>query len=358
VHALAGVHGRVAGHFRDQRCAAGLIEMHVGLLAETLDQRDVARERRRVGRGAERQMFGADAERDGCARRERGAVARQRERFAGGHERDGRAPGVAGDDDGRQEVHPRRADEAGDEAAGRMVIEVERRADLRDAAVPRGVGARVQQHDLVGERHRLGLVVRHVDDARALELPMQLRDLDARLAAQCRVEVRQRFVEQEHPGLAHDRAADRDALPLSAGQRLRLALEQRVELQDPRGVAHLAVDLGLRHARELQAERHVLVDGHVRKQRVALEHHRDAALGGRHVVDAAAVDRQLAVAQILEARDHPQQRRLAAARRAQEHAELVRADVQIDVAYDRRVLAISLLHATHRDARHCLRSMF
>ncbi|EDT05454.1 conserved hypothetical protein [Burkholderia ambifaria IOP40-10] len=239
-----------------------------------------------------------------------------------------------------------------------MVIEVERRADLRDAAVLRGVGAGVQQHDLVGERHRFGLVVRHVDDARAFELPVQLRDFDAGLAAQRRVEIRQRFVEQEHAGLAHDRAADRDALPLAAGQRLRLALEQRIELQDPRGVAHLPVDLGLRHTRELQPERHVLVDRHVRKQRVALEHHRDAALGGRHVVDAAAVDRQLAVAQVLEARDHPQQGRLAAAGRPEEHAELVRADLQIDVANDRRVLAIGFLHASHRDARHCLRSMF
>ena len=36
-------------------------------------------------------------------------------------------------DRGRQHVHRRRADEAGDEEVGRAVVEVERRADLLDA---------------------------------------------------------------------------------------------------------------------------------------------------------------------------------------------------------------------------------
>jgi hypothetical protein len=45
---------------------------------------------------------------------------------------------------------------------------------------------------------------------------------------------------------------------------------------------------------ELQAEGHVVVQAHVRIQRVALEHHRDAALRGRHVVDDAAADAQFA----------------------------------------------------------------
>ena len=43
--------------------------------------------------------------------------------------------------------------------------------------------------------------------------------------------------------------------------------------------------LGL--ARQLQAEGHVVGDRHVRIERVALEHHGDAALGRRQVVDHA-----------------------------------------------------------------------
>jgi hypothetical protein len=47
---------------------------------------------------------------------------------------------------------------------------------------------------------------------------VQLGDLDAHLHAQRGVEVRQRLVEQEDLGVAHDGAADGDALALAAGQ--------------------------------------------------------------------------------------------------------------------------------------------
>ena len=49
-----------------------------------------------------------------------------------------------------------RADEAGDEQIVRLVVELERRADLLDVAA-------VEHHDLVGHGHRLDLVVGHVD---------------------------------------------------------------------------------------------------------------------------------------------------------------------------------------------------
>ena len=54
---------------------------------------------------------------------------------------------------------------------------------------------------------------------------MQALDLDAHLRAQLGVEVGQRLVEQEHLRVAHDAAAERDALLLAAGQLLRLALQ-------------------------------------------------------------------------------------------------------------------------------------
>ena len=64
---------------------------------------------------------------------------------------------------------------------------------------------------------------------------MQLGDLDAHLHAQLGVEVRQRLVEQERLGLAHDGAADGDALALAAGQLPRLAVHQLLQLQHARG---------------------------------------------------------------------------------------------------------------------------
>ena len=131
-----------------------------------------------------------------------------------------------------EEIHARRADEAGDEQIGGMVVEVERRADLLDHA-----GA--QHHDAVGERHRLDLVVGDEDHGRA-EPPVQLLDLHPHLHAQLRVEVGERLVEEEYPRLAHDGAADGDALALAAGKLPGPPVEQLVDLQDLRGLARRA----------------------------------------------------------------------------------------------------------------------
>ena len=78
---------------------------------------------------------------------------------------------------GRQDVHLRRADEAGDEPVGRVVVELERRAELHHPAV-------VQHHDPVGQRHRLDLVVRDVDHrgARARGAAWRSRCASARAA--------------------------------------------------------------------------------------------------------------------------------------------------------------------------------
>ena len=106
----------------------------------------------------------------------------------------------------------------------RLVVELERRADLLDDAV-------VHHHDLVGHGHGLDLVVRDVD-GRGLQPLVQLLDLGAHLHAQLGVEVGQRLVEQEHLRIAHDRAAHGDALALAAGKLARIAVEQRRQAED------------------------------------------------------------------------------------------------------------------------------
>ena len=80
-----------------------------------------------------------------------------------------------------KEVHRRRADEAGDELIGRVVVELERRADLRDQTV-------LHHDDAVGERHRLDLVVGDVDRgdveglcSRLISMRIWLRSLASRL---------------------------------------------------------------------------------------------------------------------------------------------------------------------------------
>src|SRR5690606_22955908 len=72
----------------------------------------------------------------------------------------------------------------------------------------------------------------------------------------------------------------------------------------------------------------------MRVERVGLEHHRDAALARLHVVAARAVDQEIAGRDILQPRDHAQQRRLAAARRADEDDKLAIGDVEVDAPDD------------------------
>ena len=165
-----------------------------------------------------------------------------------------------------------------------------------------------------------------------------------------------RLVEQKYFRLPHDGAAHRDALALAAGELPRLAVEHRADFENARGFLDAGVDLGLRHAAVAQAIGHVVVDAHMRIERVILEHHGDVALGRLDLVDDAPADVDLAAGDGLEPRDHPQQRGLAAAGGADQHAELAVADLQAD-ALDRlkaarigladvlreRTLAISLL---------------
>ena len=130
---------------------------------------------------------------------------------------------VAHLDRAADEVHRRRADEAGDEQVGRIVVDLLRRADLADLAV-------LHHHDAIAQRHRLDLVVGHVHD-RGLDALVQQLDLGAHVHAQLRVEVRQRLVEQEQRRVAGERPAHGDALALAARQLRRLAVEQVLHLQ-------------------------------------------------------------------------------------------------------------------------------
>ena len=99
-------------------------------------------------------------------------------------------------------------------------------------------------------------------------------------AAQRRVEVRERLVEEEGGRVAHDGAADRDALALAAGELAGAAIEVVGQVQDARRrCAHLLVDRRLVLAGHLEREGDVLADRHVRVERVGLEHHRELALG-------------------------------------------------------------------------------
>jgi hypothetical protein len=106
----------------------------------------------------------------------------------------------------REKIHP--ADELGDEARRRTLVDVGGPADLLDAPG-------VHHRNAVRHDERLALVVRDEHRGNA-EPALQARDLDSHLVAQLQVEIRQRLVEQQHRRIDDERASERDALALPA----------------------------------------------------------------------------------------------------------------------------------------------
>ncbi len=181
----------------------------------------------------------------------------------------------------------------------------------------------------VTHRHRLDLIVGDVHGGDA-EPPLQRGDLGAGLDAQLGVEVGQRFVHQEDLGLADDGAPHRHPLALPARQLGGLAIEVVGDIEDRRRLADASHPLLLLDALDLEMEADVLGDGHVRVERVRLEHHRDVAVAGRQVGDFAIADEHGSFVDRLEPGEHPERGRLAAPGRADQHQELTVGDLEVE----------------------------
>src|SRR5262249_49865041 len=107
------------------------------------------------------------------------------------------------------------ADEAGHEVAGGLLVDLDRRAPLLDAAL-------VEHGQAGAHGQRLFLVVGDVDDADPY-LTLEALELELHLLAEFRIQRPQRLVEQEHLRLVDDGARQRDPLPLATGELDRLA---------------------------------------------------------------------------------------------------------------------------------------
>ena len=88
-------------------------------------------------------------------------------------------------------------------------------------------------------------------------LLLQDADLARHLLAQRGIQVGQRLVEQQHARLDRQRARQRDALLLAAGQLARQARGERLELGQAQHLGHARLRGGRRHAPHLQPERDV-----------------------------------------------------------------------------------------------------
>ncbi|MDT4875493.1 hypothetical protein FQZ97_1108650 [compost metagenome] len=117
------------------------------------------------------------------------------------------------------------------------------------------------------------------------------------------------------------------------------------------GFVDASLDLGSWSAGELEREAHIVAHIHMRIERIGLEHHRQVALLGRHVVDDLATDGDLARGDILEASDHAQQSGLAASGRTDQHHKLAIAHFERNVVKDADA-AIALADMLEFDFRH------
>ena len=159
---------------------------------------------------------------------------------------------------------------------------------------------------------------------------MEAFQVGAGLEAEERVEVRERFVHEQHRRVHDERAGDGDALALTAGKLRGVTLEERRQAEELGALADARIDLRLRDTMHPQAESDVARHGHMWEHGVALEHHRDVAVARREIGDIALADSDVAAIETLQTRDTPQQRRLAASRRAEQDHELAVAYVDRD----------------------------
>ena len=89
--------------------------------------------------------------------------------------------------------------------------------DAPRAAPICSIAALVHDRDPVGHRQRLLLVVGHVEE-RDPDVALDPLELDLQSLAQLQVERAERLVEQQHLGEVDERARQRDALLLAAGE--------------------------------------------------------------------------------------------------------------------------------------------
>ena len=169
---------------------------------------------------------------------------------------------------------------------------------------------------------------------------VELAQPAAQLAAHLGVERAERLVEQQHPRLDGQRAGQRHALALAAGELGGMALAEAVELHELEQVARRGGRS--RGRRPLAARPHAQAEGdvlghrHVAEQGVVLEDEADAALAHRHARGVLVAEQDAAGARHLEAGDEAQERRLARARRAEQRQELAGGDLEVETGNRRR----------------------
>ncbi len=196
-----------------------------------------------------------------------------------------------------------------------------------------GIGR--QHEDAVAHQHRfLDVVGDHQDglDRNAPLLP-QIEQVGAQGFRGQHVERRERLVHQQDLRLHDQRAREADALAHAARQLLRIGRFEAVEADGVDRLQRALARLLERHAVGARADLDVVEDVEPREKREALKHHRDvlrrAVTGSPEIVTVPSRRPR-------QPGDDAQQRRLAAARAAEQGDDLACLEAQRNVAQHRR----------------------
>ena len=201
--------------------------------------------------------------------------------------------------------------------------------------------ARRQHRDAVAEVERLLDVVGDEHDGARL-LDQTVGQPLLHLGARDRVERSERLVEQQHRLAGQQRSRKGDALAHAAGE---LTWTGRGELAETELLEHrqrLPARLAARGARQLQRQRRVVERAAPGQQQVVLEHQRAALEPPQRVGLPADLD--AALGGLREAADQLEQRRLSAARAADDSKRLAAAEAQVELL-ERGDLALACAEA-------------
>ncbi len=220
------------------------------------------------------------------------------------------------------------AHEGRDERARRPVPEPLGAVELDDPAP-------VHDRDPVGHHHGLLAIVGDVE-RRDAEPALEAADLVRELEADPRIEVRERFVEEQQTRFDREGPAECQALRLAAGELPDVALAQALEAEQGQHLAHTRGDRLLGPAAHPEAVADVPGRRHVRPERIRLEDERGVTPFRRQVLDGPAVHHDPPGTNRREAADRAQQGGLAAARGAEQRNEFASIDGEIEFVEDRR----------------------
>ena len=215
----------------------------------------------------------------------------------------------------------RSADPHGSRAARPRQVD---RDHLRDAPRPRR-----HHDDARREEDRFGDRVRDEDDRRAAGLP-DAQELDVESLARHLVERAERLVHEQERGIEGERARDRDALLHAAGELPRWCSREALKLDELEHLVDPLLPALLVPARELERQGDVLRDRAPLVEHCILEDD-PVVVVAAGLPRGLAVDGRAAARRLDQVADDAQQRRLAAAGRADQRDELARLDLEIDV---------------------------